>query len=137
MKKTILSTIFAFALIQFIPYGKDHTNPEVKSEIKWDTKKTKELFEKACADCHSNTTKYPWYSNIAPVSWLIAHDIKEGREHFNISMIGYQKRNKQKDAAEEIQEGEMPPLIYILNHSEAKLSKEETKELVNGLKATF
>ena len=137
MKKILIISLLGLGLIQFIPYGKAYTNPPVKSIVKWDSPKTKELFNKACADCHSNNTKWPWYSKIAPVSWIVAHDVQEGREHFNISMIGYQKKNKTDEAAEEVQDGEMPMAIYMLNHPEAKLTQEETKQLINGLKDTF
>jgi mono/diheme cytochrome c family protein len=137
MKKILLVGLVLFGLIQIIPYGHDYTNPEVKSIVKWDSKKTEELFNKACADCHSNNTKWPWYSKIAPISWLVAHDVAKGREHFNVSMIGYQKKNEADEAYEELEDGEMPPAIYVLNHPEAKLSKEETLQLIKGLKATF
>jgi len=137
MKKILSAGLVIFGLIQIIPYGHEYTNPEVKSTVNWDTPKTEELFNKACADCHSNNTKWPWYSKIAPISWLIAHDVAEGREHFNVSMIGYQKKNKTDEAYEELKDGEMPPAIYVLNHPEAKLTQEETVQLINGLKATF
>jgi mono/diheme cytochrome c family protein len=137
VKKTIIIGLIIFGLIQFIPYGHDYTNPKVMSKVKWDSAKTQELFNKACADCHSNNTKWPWYSKIAPISWLVAHDVEEGREHFNVSMIGYQKKNELDEAYEEVQDGEMPMAIYVLNHPEAKLTAEETKQLINGLKATF
>jgi mono/diheme cytochrome c family protein len=137
MKKILLVGLVLFGLLQIIPYGHDYTNPEVKSIVKWDSKKTEELFNKACANCHSNNTKWPWYSKIAPISWLIAHDVAKGREHFNVSMIGYQKKNKTDEAYEELKDGEMPPAIYTLNHPEAKLTQEETVRLINGLKATF
>jgi len=137
MKNILLVGLVLFGLLQIIPYGHDYTNPEVKSIVKWDSKKTEELFNKACANCHSNNTKWPWYSKIAPISWLIAHDVAKGREHFNVSMIGYQKKNKTDEAYEELKDGEMPPAIYTLNHPEAKLTQEETVRLINGLKATF
>ena len=123
--------------IQFIPYGKDHTNPPVMSEVQWDSPRTQELFNRACADCHSNETKYPWYSKIAPVSWLIAHDIEERREKMNVSMIGVQPKNKLKDAAAEVKEGEMPIPPYLIAHPEARLSDAEKKELAEGLEKTF
>jgi len=137
MKKTLLSVIVLFGIIQLIPYGHNHDNPEIKSIVIWDNPKTEELFNKACSDCHSNNTKWPWYSNIAPISWLVTHDVEEGREHFNVSMIGYQKKNETNEAYEEVEDGEMPMAIYVLNHPEAKLTEEETKQLINGLKATF
>jgi mono/diheme cytochrome c family protein len=139
MNLKVISSIAVVAsiAIQFIPYGKDHTNPPVMSEPQWDSNRTKELFTQACADCHSNVTKYPWYSNIAPVSWLVMHDIDEGREKLNISMLGIQKKNKVKDAADEVKEGEMPILPYLIAHPEARLSDSEKKELADGLEKTF
>ncbi len=137
MKKIILALVLIFVLIQFIPYGKDHTNPDVVAEPQWDTPKTKELFMKACGDCHSNETKWPWYSRIAPLSWSIFHHVEEGREHFNVSMWGKQKRNDGDEAAEEVEEGEMPLKSYLLAHPEARLSDADKALLIEGLKKTF
>jgi len=137
MKKIILLLIILFGVIQFIPYGKEHTNPKVVAEPKWDSPKTKEIFMKACGDCHSNETKYPWYSSIAPISWAMAHHIEEGREHFNVSMWGHQKKNEGDEAIEEIEEGEMPLKSYLLAHPEARLSDVEKQLLIDGLKKTF
>ncbi|MCI4406546.1 MAG: heme-binding domain-containing protein, partial [Sulfuricurvum sp.] len=128
LKAISIAVILGAVAIQFIPYGKDHINPPVMSEVQWDSPRTQELFNRACADCHSNETKYPWYSNIAPISWLIAHDIDEGREKMNVSMIGIQKKNKLKDAADEVKEGEMPIPPYLIAHPEARLSDAEKKE---------
>lgn len=136
-KTVSIALIAAAVAIQFIPYGKDHANPPVVSEPQWDSPRTKELFNRACADCHSNETKYPWYSNIAPVSWLVAHDIDEGRERFNVSMWGAQKKNEGEDAAKEVREGEMPMWFYTIPHPEAKLSSSEKQELISGLEKTF
>lgn len=136
-KALLIAVVAAAAAIQLIPYGKDHTNPPVMSTPAWDSPRTQELFNRACADCHSNETRYPWYASIAPVSWLVRHDIDEGRERFNVSMLGVQKKNKIKDAAEETKEGEMPMWIYTVAHPEARLSKTETLELVSGLEKTF
>lgn len=129
--------VLAGAVIQFIPYGKTHVNPPVVAEPQWDSPGTKELFFRVCANCHSNTTTWPWYSTVAPVSWLIQHDVDEGREHFNVSMWGEQKVNKGHDAAEEVEAGEMPPWVYVMGHPEAKLSESERAEFVQGLTATF
>ena len=92
---------------------------------------------RACGDCHSNETKWPWYSNIAPLSWSIYNHVMEGREHFNVSMWGIQKKNEGEDAAEEVEEGKMPLKSYLLAHPEARLSDAEKKELIAGLKRTF
>ena len=136
-KKIAIGGVVAFVLIQLVPYGRDHTNPPVVQEPKWDSVKTRELFMRACADCHSNETKWPWYSNIAPVSWLVVHDVEEGREHFNISMWGHQRKNKGDEAAEELREGEMPLKPYLLAHPEARLNENEKKQLIQGLINTF
>lgn len=137
LSKKILLGLLGAVAIQFIPYGKDHMNPPVQNEVKWDALQTKQLFSRACADCHSNKTKWPWYSKIAPISWLVAHDVEEGREHFNVSMWNLQKRNKGNEAADELEDGEMPPAIYVINHPEAKLSSAEKQQLIDGLERTF
>ncbi len=136
-KKILLIIIGLFVLIQFIPFGKEHTNPTVVAEVHWDTPKTKQLFMRACGDCHSNETKWPAYSNIAPISWFITAHVNEGREHFNVSMWGVQKKNKGDEAAEELEEGDMPLSSYLLMHSEAKLSQQDENALIQGLKKTF
>lgn len=137
MKKVLLSLILVIVLIQFIPYGKDHSNPVVIAEPKWDSSQTRELFMRACADCHSHETKWPFYTKIAPISWLVEYDVNEGREHFNISMWGKQKKNEGDDAAEEFREGEMAPWFYIMVHPEAKFSETQRAQLLKGLVATF
>lgn len=137
IKQIVFGALLLFILIQFIPFGRDHSNPEVIAEPSWDSQQTRTLFMRACADCHSNETKWPWYSHVAPVSWLMAHDVDEGREHFNISVWGHQKKNKGDEAAEEVREGEMPPLVYLPAHPEAWLTTEEKQQLMHGLSATF
>ena len=111
--KIIISLIAAAVAIQFIPYGKDHTNLPIMSEPQWDSPRTKELFNRACADCHSHETK------------------------FNVSVWGIQKKNEGEDAAKEVREGEMPMWIYTIPHPEARLSDTEKQDLINGLEKTF
>ncbi len=137
MKKILLAGVALLIVIQFIPYGKDHTNPQIVAEPKWDTPKTRELFMKACVDCHSFETQWPAYSNVAPISWIVYNHVIEGREHFNVSNWGHQKKNEGEDAAEELEEGEMPLASYLLAHPEAKLSENEKELLIQGLKNTF
>ncbi len=137
IKKGALFAFFVFVLIQFVPYGKEHSNPPVLSTPEWDSPDTEKLFMRACGDCHSNETKWPWYSKIAPISWLVTYDVMEGREHFNVSMWGIQKKNDGDEAAEELREGEMPPFVYLLAHPEARLSEDEKKRLIDGLVKTF
>lgn len=135
--KILTGVVVVLIAIQFIPYGKNHSNPAVVAEPEWDKSITRTLFFRTCSDCHSNETDWPWYSFVAPVSWLIQHDVDEGREHFNVSVWGIQKKNRGREAAEEVSDGGMPPWIYTAGHSNARLSDREKKDLIKGLRATF
>ena len=138
MKRKIFLILLVLAVaIQVVPYGRNHTNPAVVAQPKWDALRTKALFDRACADCHSNQTHWPWYSHMAPVSWLVQRDVDGGRRHLNVDALGKSKRDHTKDAANETREGEMPPWFYLPAHPDARLSAAETAELVAGLKATF
>lgn len=125
-----------FLAIQLLPLGAERTNPPVVAEPAWDSPRTRELFVVACADCHSNQTRWPWYSKVAPVSWLVAYDVAEGREHLNVSEWNRPQRHAD-EAAEEVREGEMPYRGYTLTHPEARLDEATRAELVAGLIATF
>lgn len=122
--------------IQLVPYGRDHENPEVVGEPPWDRSRTRELFFQVCKDCHSNETVWPWYSSVAPASWLVRRDVGEGRSHFNVSEWG-RDENHGDEAAELLRAGEMPPWFYLPMHPNARLSDGEREELVAGLSATF
>jgi mono/diheme cytochrome c family protein len=125
-----------FLLIQLVPYGKDYTNPPVTGEPAWDSPRTRQLFSQVCGDCHSNETAWPWYSRIAPISWLVAKDVNEGRWVFNVSE--WDRPQEEVDEAAEIYaEGEMPPAIFLIMHPEARLSTSERQELYDGLLRTF
>lgn len=122
--------------IQLVPYGWNHSNPAVVAEPKWDTPRTRELFFRACADCHSNATKWPLYSRVAPVSWLVYNDVQEGRSKLNVSEWNRPQKDAH-EASEELQKGAMPLPIYLPLHPEARLSAGEKAELVAGLAATL
>lgn len=133
----ILGVITAgFLLVQLVPYGRDHTNPPVISEPQWNSPQTRAYFMLACGDCHSNETVWPWYSRIAPVSWLIQHDVEEGREYFNVSEWGT-REFEAEEAAEVYKEGEMPPVQYFPTHPEARLSADDRSDFMQGLVNTF
>jgi hypothetical protein len=87
-------------------------------------------------DCHSNETVWPAYAQIAPVSWLIQHDVDEGREKLNFSEWLRQQKES-NEAAKSVRQGKMPPWTYTLLHSEARLSAEERSALIRGLEATI
>jgi hypothetical protein len=135
-RKSLLIGVVVFVLIQFVPYGRDHSNPKTLSEPRWDSETTRSLFFQACRDCHSNETVWPAYSSIAPISWLVTRDVREGRSHFNVSEWGPESEHGD-DAAEMIEEDEMPLWIYRPFHPEARLSADEKESLIRGLRATF
>ena len=136
LKKIILIVVVAsvvvFVVLQLVPYGKDHTNPPVVSEPVWDSAQTRALAKRACFECHSNETTWPWYSSIAPGSWLIYKDVVEGRNEFNFSNWQEQSE-KYKKLAEVINEGVMPPRQYLLLHPDARLSASEKQQFLAGL----
>jgi hypothetical protein len=125
-----------FALLQVIPYGRNHTNPPVVAEPGWNNPQTRETFYRTCGDCHSNQTTWPWYSNVAPVSWLVQRDVEEGRSKFNVSDWG-RGRNESDEAAEAVQKGKMPMPVYLITHAEARLSAGDKRVFIQGLVATF
>jgi len=125
-----------FLALQLIPYGWRRTNPPVVQEPAWDSPRTRELFFRTCADCHSNETAWPWYSKISPVSLLVVKDVEQGRRHLNVSEWQREQRHA-REAAEELREGSMPLPLYLPAHPEARLAPEEKAELLRGLEATF
>jgi hypothetical protein len=131
----VIAAVLFFVLIQLFPYGRRHTNPGIGQEPAWDKPETRLLAQRACFDCHSNETFWPWYSNIAPFSWLIQRDVDEGRSKLNFSTWG-QGEQETEEVGETIQEGEMPPAYYILLHPDANLSVAEKNALIDGLVAS-
>ena len=132
----VLGLLVLFLLAQAVPYGRSHANPPVTQEPKWDSPQTRTLAARACFDCHSNLTKWRWYSNIAPVSWLIQRDVDGGRSQFNFSEWNKPQDVSAGDLADAIR-GEMPPWFYVIAHPSAKLSGSEKNALIQGLNATL
>ena len=132
--------ILGFIIFQLIPAGSIHAdfaapgNPPVTATIAWDSPQTEKLARSACFDCHSNETRYPWYSNIAPVSWLVNNDINEGRRKMNFSTGSHMFTDEMEN---QIEKGLMPKPVYLPLHPEANLTVEQKKQLIDGLIATF
>lgn len=129
MKKLVALLIVALIGIQFIPV--ERTNPPVLYDVDAPAN-IKTILKKACYDCHSNETEWAWYTEIAPLSFLTVKDVNEGRENLNFSEWGKYaiKANEVKDEIwEEVREEHMPPWMYRVVHSEAKLSQEEKDAL--------
>lgn len=133
LKWSALALLALLLLIQLVPYGRDHTNPPGGRKIAWDSPRTERLMTDACMDCHSNETRWPWYSNVAPVSWLVEKDVEDGRREVNLSTGEIEL----EEWIETIQDGSMPPWQYKPTHPGARLSAREKRELIRGLQATF
>jgi cytochrome c551/c552 len=123
--------LIAAVLIQFVPLGHHHTNPSVTREPAWNAPGTRALIRRACFDCHSNETVWPWYSHVAPVSWLVQNDVDGGRSHLNFSEWDHPQRHA-TDVAAEVKQADMPPWFYLPMHAAAKLSGTEKEALIDG-----
>lgn len=135
LKRSPLILIGLFVVIQAVPYGRAHDNPPVLAEPQWDSAATRQLAVAACYDCHSNEVVWPWYTNIAPISWLATHDVDEGRGKLNFSEwnTGEQETD---ELGESVESGEMPPIYYGWMHPAARLTDSEIQQLIGGLEAT-
>ncbi len=135
----VAAGVVLFLLIQLVPVAR--TNPPVLAEPPWDSDQTRALAERACFDCHSNETVWPWYASVAPVSWLVVHDTDEGRSKLNFSEWGAAQLGGREDPAEEaareIERGNMPPPNYILLHPNGRLTDAEKQQLIDGLAASL
>ena len=145
-KKIFIITLWALAgllvVIQFVPI--DRTNPvsDEKSDFITINNMPPTIASQlmnSCYDCHSNQTVWPWYSRVAPVSFIIRNHVSEGRRHLNFSTwdsYSFIKQQKKLDGCVEmIQEGEMPLAGYVPFHPKAKLTGDAKEELINWLKS--
>ncbi len=162
LKWGLIGVAAAFVLIQVLPFGWSHTNPGAHSEPPWDSSRTRELAINACYDCHSNRTEWPWYSYVAPMSWLVEYDVDKGRHALNFSdWERYVEKQREKAERERLKalerarkgekpekekvpslvkvvlKGEMPMWYYAIAHPDARLSEAEKQELAEGLARTF
>ena len=136
IRKTLIGLLILFLLMQFIRI--DKTNPtfdpkEDFLEAAQVDPDVASVIRRACYDCHSNQTEYPWYSNVAPVSWILKDHIDEGREELNFSEWTTYPVKKQQHKLEEcyemVEEGEMPLKGYTVMHANARLTDGERGEL--------
>ncbi|MFT5860503.1 MAG: hypothetical protein ACI865_002616 [Flavobacteriaceae bacterium] len=137
-KYFFIGLILIFGVIQFIRI--DKANPKIEKakdliSIYEPSVEIENILRTACYDCHSHETVYPWYSNIAPVSWWLKDHIDEGREHLNFSVWGdysEQKANhKLHECAEEVEEGKMPLPSYLYTHGDAELTSDQQELLAD------
>jgi len=132
VKVTAIGVAALFVVIQLVPYGRSHNNPPATQAAKWPPGPGEQLAVQSCYDCHSNQTKWRWYTNIAPFSWLIQHDVEDGRSALNFSEWDKDQPDL-GEVSEQISSGEMPPTQYTLIHPSASLSSTEKTQLVEAL----
>ncbi|MEJ5351159.1 MAG: heme-binding domain-containing protein [Melioribacteraceae bacterium] len=137
MIKKIIKVVLGFLAglliaLQFVKA--DRTNPPVTAEIAVGDD-LKNIFKTSCYDCHSNETKWPWYSYVAPISFLIVDDVNEGREKLNFSeweKYDEAKKNKLKEEIwEEVEKDDMPLPIYTFSHPDSKLDSAKKEKIKN------
>ena len=130
--KWLLILLALFIVIQFIQPARNQSGQVLQTDI---TKmfpvpsNVKTVLEVACYNCHSNNTRYPWYANIQPGGWWLAHHIKEGKDELNFSDFGsYTRRrqiNKLRSIGNSIKDADMPLSSYTLLHQDARLTSEQ------------
>lgn len=130
LRKVLIGLVVLAVIIQLVPVDRSAPPEGVEVEA---PPEVMNILQRACYDCHSSRTKWPWYSKVAPVSWWIADHVHEGREHLNFTDWGSYSPKDQSEAMEEtweeVEEGEMPLPSYVLGHPEAKLSEADKKVL--------
>jgi hypothetical protein len=136
LRGILVVAVLLLVAIQVVPYGRRHTNPPVRVEPRWDSAGTRALAARACFDCHSNETVWPWYSHVAPVSWLNQRDVDQGRRKLNFSEWD-QPSKEGHESAKTVRKGKMPPWFYVAFHPDARLTAAEEQALIQGFEATL
>ena len=133
--KILSPIILILGLIQFIPHEREITILDETAKFTTENIEVQNILTKACMDCHSNETIYPWYANVTPLNFWLEGHVKEGREHLNFSeWNSYQAEDKKhiaKEIVEVVGDKEMPMLFYWLIHWEAKLTDAERETLID------
>ena len=136
VKRVALFIVAVFLLAQVIRL--ERSNPPVRSDLA--PVAAKPVLQRACYNCHSNETTWPWYSNVAPVSWLVAMDVKDGRSHLNFSeweaYDAVQRIHKLEAIAEELKDGGMPPWYYAFVRRDSRLSEAERNQILAWVEET-
>jgi Haem-binding domain len=135
LRRGIVILIVGLIASQFVPVMR--TNPPVEGKDPLPAE-LRPIVQRACFDCHSNETRWPWYSYIAPVSFLIVRDVREGRREVNFSVWDQynqsRKARKLKEIVEQVETRKMPQWYYVLLHAEAKLSDGEREAIIKWAK---
>ena len=134
-RRIALGILVLFLAIQVVPV--DRSNPPERERLQAPPA-VEAILQRSCVDCHSNQTHWPWYAYVAPASWLVTHDVEEGREYLNFSTWDLYDEDERVDLYEEIAEviedGEMPLWFYVPLHPEAQLSEQDSATLIRWAK---
>ncbi len=143
INKILLAVLAVLVIIQFIQPEKN-VNPGPQPNAIFEhypaSDQVQAIVKKACFDCHSNNTNYPWYANVQPIAWWINDHVEDGKRHLNFSEFATYKpkkaNHKLEETFEEVEQHEMPLESYTWIHSEARLTAEEQKLLIDWAKST-
>ena len=131
VKRGLLAVGVALLVAQLVSV--DRSNPAVQGEVAAPGE-VRAVLRRACYDCHSNEVRWPWYGRVAPVSWVLERDVREGRKEVNFSVFGQysekRRRRKWTEIPEQVEKGEMPPWLYVAVHPQARLSEADRALLV-------
>jgi hypothetical protein len=138
-KRAAIVLALIAVVLQLVPLKRENP-PDVKALV-FDSPRTQELAARACMDCHSNRTAWPWYAYVAPVSFMVTHNVSEGRDKMNFSDLSITSPRSRDKLADEIakvvKEGSMPDPMYVPLHPTARLTDQEKIELVSGLQKSL
>src|SRR6266542_6843909 len=143
LKKIFLALLIVFIAIQFVRPARNESGQVLPADITRTynlPENVQTIFKNACYDCHNNNTHYPWYSNIQPIGWLLANDIRNGKAKLNFSEFGSYSHRKQKSKLREIEmamhDGTMPLTAYKLMHKPARLTKDDRAIIMDWARKT-
>ena len=142
--RRIFWTVLVFLVVaQFIPVPRTNPSVDASKTLTATTPVPPEvasIIERSCQDCHSNLTRWPWYSHVAPISWGVWNDVKGARNHMNFSEWGTlsdrRKDTRLGDIVDQVTSGEMPDSKYLWIHRDAKLTAQDKKTLIDWAEAT-
>lgn len=134
-KRAIVAVVAVVAVASGLTACSAPQNPPVRREPRWVDQETEQLARRACFDCHSNETRWPFYASLPFASASIREHVEEGRHALNFSEWD-RRQEEAEDLGEVVREGEMPLSSYLWMHPEARLSAAEKKKLASGLRAT-
>ncbi len=143
VKQILFVVLIVFVAIQFMQPARNQSGQVLQSDISKTyhiPNNVHALLKNACLDCHSNNTSYPWYFNIQPIGWILAKDIKDGKEKLNFSEFGSISSRRQisklQEAENRIKDGTMPLPVYQFMHPSARLTEEERRVVIDWIQET-